>query len=98
MVTGKLAWCIRYCAAGILMVFFTLLLLLPVYTVIREGLNVSMLLEVFRNPIYVEGLLNSTLIAVTSTAMVFLISLPLAWLYDRFDFPGKFYDLIFIKP
>lgn len=71
------------------MVFFTLLLLLPVYTVIREGLNVSMLLEVFRNPIYVEGLLNSTLIAVTSTAMVFLISLPLAWLYDRFDFPGK---------
>ena len=45
--------------------------------------------EVFRNPIYVEGLRNAFLLAVTSTLAAFAISLPLAWLGDRFEFAGK---------
>ena len=45
--------------------------------------------EVFRNPIYVEGLRNAFLLAVASTAAAFALSLPLAWLGDRFEFAGK---------
>ena len=35
---------------------------------------------VFRNPIYVEGLVRSLWIAVGTTALVLLIALPLAWM------------------
>ncbi len=45
--------------------------------------------EVFSNPIYVEGLINSFWMAVASTALTFLIAMPLAFLSDRFNFPGK---------
>ena len=45
--------------------------------------------EVFRNPVYVEGLRNAFLLAVTSTAAAFALAMPLAWLGDRFEFAGK---------
>ena len=45
--------------------------------------------EVFRNPIYVEGLRNAFLLAVGSTAAAFALAMPLAWLADRYDFGGK---------
>jgi len=45
--------------------------------------------EVFRNAIYVEGLRNAFLLAVCSTLATMAIALPLAFLTDRFDFPGK---------
>src|SRR5215210_8232269 len=45
--------------------------------------------EIFRNRIYLEGLQNALLLAVASTALTFLIALPLAWMGDRFDFAGK---------
>jgi iron(III) transport system permease protein len=45
--------------------------------------------EVFRNRIYLEGLRNAFLLAVGSTALTLALALPLAWLTDRFDFPGK---------
>ena len=45
--------------------------------------------EVFRNPIYLEGLWNSLLMGAGSTALAALIALPLALLSDRFIFPGK---------
>jgi len=45
--------------------------------------------EVFRNEIYVEGLRNALLLAVVSTIATTAIALPLAFLADRFDFPGK---------
>ncbi|OGV57864.1 MAG: hypothetical protein A2X45_19320 [Lentisphaerae bacterium GWF2_50_93] len=79
----------RYATAFLLLVFFTLFLLLPVYTVIEQGLNARMILEIFRSSIYVEGMLNSFAIAVVTTAMVFLIAMPLAIAYDKFEFPGK---------
>lgn len=45
--------------------------------------------EVFRNRIYLEGLWNSLIMAVGSTAGALALALPLAFVADRFDFPGK---------
>lgn len=45
--------------------------------------------EVFRNEIYVEGLRNAFFLAVFSTVATTAIALPLAFLTDRFNFPGK---------
>ena len=80
---------IRIFLALLMVAFLTVFLILPVITVISAGLNPRLLLEVFSNFIYTEGLLNSFLIAVTTTFFVFLIALPMAFLYDSFDFPGK---------
>ncbi|MGB8169410.1 MAG: iron ABC transporter permease [Chthoniobacteraceae bacterium] len=45
--------------------------------------------EVFRNRIYLEGLRNALFLAVGSTLATLAIALPLAFVSDRFDFPGK---------
>jgi iron(III) transport system permease protein len=45
--------------------------------------------EVFRNRVYLEGLRNAFLLAVASTALTFLLALPLALLADRCEFPAK---------
>jgi iron(III) transport system permease protein len=51
--------------------------------------TVSYVAEVFRNPIYLEGLVNAFLFAVASTVLSVFLALPLAFLSDRFVFPGK---------
>jgi iron(III) transport system permease protein len=53
------------------------------------GFTLAYVVEVFRNPIYVEGLVNSVLMAVLSTALTLVLALPLAFLTDRYLFPGK---------
>ena len=45
--------------------------------------------EVFRNRIYLEGLRNAFFLAIGSTTAALAIALPLAWVADRFEFPGK---------
>lgn len=45
--------------------------------------------EVFRNPIYMEGLWNSLALAVVTTLLVCAIGLPLSLLAARCDFAGK---------
>ncbi|NLB60110.1 MAG: iron ABC transporter permease [Lentisphaerae bacterium] len=56
----------------------------------HEGrLSLAFLLEVFQNPIYLEGLWNSLALAVAATGLVILMALPLAVLAARFDFRGK---------
>lgn len=45
--------------------------------------------EIFQNRIYLEGLWNALLVAIVSTALGFLLAVPLALLADRYDFPGK---------
>ena len=51
--------------------------------------TVDYISEVFRNPIYVEGLWNSLQMGVWSTLLAATIAIPLAWISDRFLFPGK---------
>ncbi len=51
--------------------------------------SIAYLAEVFRNPIYLEGLWNALLMGVGSTLVALAIALPLAWVGERFDFPLK---------
>lgn len=72
-----------------------LLLLTPLWYALKGGFFVGgtftlrYLAGVFRNPVYAEGLRNSLFIALGTTFLVTLISVPLAWLTNRYDFPGK---------
>jgi ABC-type spermidine/putrescine transport system permease subunit I len=52
-------------------------------------LTLSYIIEVFRNPIYLEGLANAFLLAVASTILAIFLAFPLAFLSDRYIFPGK---------
>lgn len=55
----------------------------------QGNFTLSYLIEVFRNPIYLEGLSNAFLLAVASTILAIILALPLAFLSDRYNFPGK---------
>ncbi|MBO5309257.1 MAG: hypothetical protein J6C40_14765, partial [Lentisphaeria bacterium] len=80
---------LQYAVLCGLILFFALFLLGPVYTVVEVGISPALLKEVFNNYIYLEGLVNSFAIAAVTTLMVFFISLPLALLFDRCNFPMK---------
>jgi iron(III) transport system permease protein len=77
-------------------VFFFFFFVLPIWETINGafrlpggGFTLAYLAEVFRNPIYLEGLWNSVLMAVFSTGLTLAIAMPLALLTDRYLFPGK---------
>ncbi len=76
------------CAGGLL-IFFAIFLFLPLYTVLEQGLDWAVMQEVLRNRLYLDGLRNAFAISIVTTFFVFLIALPLAILYDRYEFPGK---------
>ena len=68
----------------------------PVCVTIKEafikpggGFTLGFIAEIFRNPIYVEGLVNSFKMAIGTTVGCLLLALPLALLATRFDFRGK---------
>ena len=79
----------------ITLAFFGVFFVWPVLQTLRGGLyhggrfTFSFVLEVFRNPIYREGLANSLALAVATTAVVALLALPFAYLATRYEFPGK---------
>jgi iron(III) transport system permease protein len=85
--------------AVLLVVVFALLacfLLYPIWCVVRSALidaqgvpTAEHLVDVFRNRLYREGLVNSLVLASATTAVVLLLGLPLAVIADRFDFAGK---------
>jgi len=79
----------RISCGVLLTIFFAIFLLLPVFTVISEGCSWQVIAEIWHNPIYRDGLLNSFLLAITTTALVFVLALPLAVLSDSYDFKGK---------
>ncbi|MEI8292896.1 MAG: iron ABC transporter permease [bacterium] len=77
-------------------VFFALFFLWPIAETLRGAFigsdgkfTIDYIAEVFRNPLYVEGLWNSLQMGVWSTLLAALIAIPLAWLSDRFLFPAK---------
>jgi iron(III) transport system permease protein len=85
------AWMIFTVAIVVYLLFF----LIPLGSVIQGGFKVDggftldYLIGVFTNPIYREGLFNSVLIGLGTTLLASLIALPLAWIANRFTFPGK---------
>ena len=88
----SLAWTVWAVTALLLGCFFVW----PILTTVQRAFfdpsgNFSLLAirEVFANRIYVEGLRNSFMLALASTALTLVIALPLAFLSDRFDFRGK---------
>lgn len=77
-------------------VFFALFFVLPIFETLRGAFvaadgnfTIEYFIEVFRNPIYLEGLWNSLMMAVWSTALTTLIAVPLAVMSDRYLFPGR---------
>jgi len=75
---------------------FAVFFLFPALMVIGEafrdkqgGFTLDYLVEVFRNPVYVEGLRNALLLGITSTLATLVLAFPLALLSHRYDFFGR---------
>ena len=86
------AWAIYSAATLFLGVFF----LWPISSVLFHALSdadgrfsAAFVAEVFLNPIYIEGLTNSFLLALATTVATAALALPLAWLSERRTFPGR---------
>lgn len=82
--------------SAVTFLFFLCFFVLPIWETLGGafrnpggGFTFAYIVEVFRNPIYLEGLWNSVLMAVFSTLLTAALALPLAVLADRFIFPGK---------
>lgn len=76
--------------------FFALFFVYPIWHTVQEafvsldgGFTAAYLLEVFRNPIYVEGLVNSFYMGLFSTLLSLVIALPLALIANTWEFRGK---------
>ncbi len=80
---------------GATLIFFGAFFLWPIWQILQGGFydadqfTVGYVVEVFRNPIYLEGLRNSFALAIFSTALSVLIAVPLAFMADRYVFPLK---------
>ena len=77
---------------GLFAVFF----LYPAFSVIGEAFQapdgsftLAFIGDVFRNPVYREGLWNALALGLTSTIVTFLIAFPLALMSYRYDFAGR---------
>jgi iron(III) transport system permease protein len=76
--------------------FFAVFFLWPVLQILKGGfvdadghLTFAFLAAVLANPLYLGGLKNSFLLAVATTALALLVALPLAFVFDRYRYPGK---------
>ncbi|HRJ10902.1 MAG TPA: iron ABC transporter permease [Prosthecobacter sp.] len=76
--------------------FFGCFFAWPIWTTVRlafeapdHSFTLEFVGEVFMNPLYREGLLNSFSIAVWTTLGCLVLSVPLALLFVRYDFTGK---------
>ncbi len=81
---------------GFTIAFFGAFFVWPILQILRGGfidpdgdLTFVYVAEIFSDPIALESLRNSFLLAVCTTTTAFLIAMPLAFVTDRFLFPGK---------
>ena len=81
---------------GLTAAFFAAFFLWPVLEILRGGfvdadgrLTFTYLITLLGDPNYLLGLRNSFLLACGATALALLIALPLAFVADRFRFPGR---------
>lgn len=79
-----------------ILAFFAWVFVLPIWGTLQSAFvspdgvfTLDYVLEVFRNPLYREGLLNSSMIAALTTIGCLVVALPLTVVYVRFDYPGK---------
>ena len=89
----------RQSSAGLVfiltVIIYLIFFIIPLVGVMKGGFLVDgqftwdYILGVFSNPIYREGLINSVLLGLGTTIVATLIALPLAWLANRYSFPGK---------
>ena len=85
----------RFLSLGVL-AFFGVVFLYPAFMVLGEafyregtGFTWGFVAEVFRNPLYREGLRNALGMGIFSTLASLLIAFPLALVAHRYRFPGK---------
>ncbi len=76
--------------------FFAAFFVWPIVQILQGGFfdadgrpTLAYLGAVLADPIYRDGLWNSLMLAVASTALSFALAMPLAFAADRFAFPGK---------
>lgn len=86
----------HHATAALLYAFFAVFLIWPIVSVVGAGFaspaggfTLKYLALIFKDPALVRGLLNATLIACCVTAVTLLLSLPLAVLSVRYEFPLK---------
>lgn len=84
------------CGYVLLLAWLGLFFIYPLIRVLLGGFldeegkpTLAFLIEVFRNPLHLEGLLNSFLLALATMALVVLIAVPMAVLNARLTYPGK---------
>src|SRR5436190_1976662 len=80
----------------VMAVFFAFFFVVPIWTTVHVafhsssgGFTLDYIWEVFRNPLFLEGLWNSLVIAVFTTLGCLFLSVPLALIFTRYAFPGK---------
>ena len=85
-----------YLVFAVTALFFLLFFLVPIWTTVKEAFQTSdgkftiaYVIEVFKNPVYLEGLINSLKMGIFSTLLSLLIALPLALITNTYRFPGK---------
>ncbi len=85
-----------YAVFAVMALFFACFFVMPIFSSLqvafvstRGGFTFDYIWEVFENPVYREGLWNSLIMAVFTTLGCLVVSLPLAYIFSRYRFPGK---------
>lgn len=76
--------------------FFACFFLMPIWSTLevafvstKGGFTLEYVWEVFRNPVYREGLWNSLIMGSFTTLGCLIVAVPLALVFTRYEFPGK---------
>ena len=87
---------LAYGLTALVGLFFAVFFLYPAIVVLKEafyeegqGFTLSFVSEVFKNPVYTEGLWNAFALGISSTIASLLIAFPLALIGHRYLFPFK---------
>ncbi|TAG32928.1 MAG: iron ABC transporter permease [Verrucomicrobia bacterium] len=78
------------------LLFFGAFFFWPIFQILRGGFidadgnfTLSTFVALLKDPLYREGLANSFWLGLATTVISFAIAVPLAFISDRFEFPGK---------
>ena len=86
--------------------FFGCFFIWPIWEIIRggffdyeHGFTLAYIKTVLQNPVYVEGLINSFTMGIGSTVLGLFIAVPLAYLFNGYEFWGKrFFSSLVLLP